>query len=123
MTRETYLEFLNEFHLRIVTVLSAICFAIFAVPLGIFDPRNPKTGKFIYMIVMLVFFFGFSVQSRALTLSGKAHQATLYLPLLFSLAIALINYLKLNYDFNSLKELLNDRLVLMKLKEEKNEIR
>ncbi len=116
LDKSTYFKFLNEYHSRIVTVLSGICFAIFAVPLGIFDPRNPKTGKFIYMIVMMVVFYSVSIQARALLLSGKVHPITLYLPLFLSLMVATISYLRINYDLNSVIEWLQNRSVFQNIK-------
>lgn len=105
--RDSYYEYLDEFHGRIVTVLSCISFAFFALPMGIFNPRNPKSGKFIYMILMLVVYFIIFAHARSLLVNGKASPALVYLPLILSLIIGLVNFVKINYDLASLLELLH----------------
>lgn len=97
-------EFRDEFHGRIATVLSCLVFAIFALPMGIFDPRNPKTMRFVYMLVMVVLYYSLYSQARAMMASGRGSAALIYFPLLLAVGIGLANFFKINYDFDSFKE-------------------
>lgn len=99
-----YFEYSDELHSRFVTVLSCITFALFALPMGIFNPRNPKTGKFVYMIIMMIVYFVIFSKMRSLLVSGKTHPAMLYSPLLLSLVIGGLNFLKINHDIHSIGE-------------------
>lgn len=101
---QSYFEYQDELHSRIVTVLSCIVFALFALPMGIFNPRNPKTGKFIYMIMMIIVYFVIFSQMRTLMVLGKIHPVMLYSPLVFSLVIGGLNFLKINHDIHSISE-------------------
>ncbi len=105
-----YYDYLDELHARIVTVLSCICLAFFAVPMGIFDPRSPKAGNIIYMIAVMLIYFLIYAQARALLLQGKVSPATLYLPLFFALGLGLISYFKVNYNYNSVLEIIQVKL-------------
>jgi len=98
-------EYRDEFHARIVTVLSCISFALFALPMSIFDPRNPKAGKLMYMLLMIVVYFALFTQARSLFVKGRIHPISLYAPLVLALGVGLVNFLKINYDLSSLKEL------------------
>jgi lipopolysaccharide export system permease protein len=98
-------EYVGELHIRIVVVLSCIGFAIFALPMGIFNPRDPKTGKFISIIIVLIIFYIIFAQAQTLLIEGKTDVLALYLPLLFVLIITAISYLKINYDLGSLMEI------------------
>jgi len=99
-----YLEYLDEFHGRVATILSCIVFSLFALPMGIFDPRNPKTMRFVYMILMMIAYYSFYSKARGLMVQGKTSALMIYLPLAVALAIGLVNYLKINYDFSTLSE-------------------
>ncbi|NQU63459.1 MAG: YjgP/YjgQ family permease [SAR324 cluster bacterium] len=101
-----YYDYLDELHARIVTILSCICLAIFAVPMGIFDPRSPKAGNIIYMIAVMLIYFMLYAQIRALLLQGRVPPAALYLPLLFALGLGMISYFKVNHNYNSVLEIL-----------------
>ena len=96
-----YFAYIDEMHGRIVTVLSCLSFAIFALPMAIYDPRNPKTGKFVYMILMMIVYYTIFSQARSLLVHGKASPAGVYLPLVFAVFIGLVNFLKVNYDLSS----------------------
>ncbi|MCP4753416.1 MAG: LptF/LptG family permease [Proteobacteria bacterium] len=98
------LEYLNEFHGRIVAILSCIGFAVFSLSIGIYDPRNPKSGTIVYMIVMMVVYFLILFQARSLLLLGRTPAAGLYLPFLLTLIVGFINYYRINHDMNSFKE-------------------
>jgi lipopolysaccharide export system permease protein len=96
-----YFEYLDELHARIVTVLSCFCFAIFALPMGIFDPRSPKAGNIVFMIAMLIIYFLIYAQSRSLLTQGKTHPLALYLPLALALLMGFFNHFKINHDIDS----------------------
>ena len=98
-------DYLDELHARIVTILSCICFAVFALPMGIFDPRSPKAGNIIYMIAVIIIYFLIYAQARSMLLRGEASPAVLYLPLIFALSLGLISYFKGNHNFNSILEI------------------
>jgi len=104
-----YLEYADELHGRIATVLSCLVFSIFALPMGIFDPRNPKTMRFVYMILMMIAYYSFYSKARGMMVQGKVSAIMIYLPLLVALVIGLVNYLKINYDFNTLREWLHTK--------------
>lgn len=108
-TAEEYHDIVDEFHGRIVTILSCICFAVFALPMGIYDPRSPKTGNIIYMVIVIIVYYLLFTQARSMLLQGKAHPVTLYLPLLIALGLGAFNYLKINYNFTSFREYLKHR--------------
>ena len=99
---QPYREYLDEFHGRITTILSCFAFAIFSLPMGIFDPRNPKTMRFVYMIVMMVLYYSLYSQARGMMVQGKASAALMYLPLVLGVALGLFNYFKINYDLTSI---------------------
>jgi hypothetical protein len=73
--------------------------------MGIFNPRDPKTGKFISIIIVLIIFYIIFAQAQTLLIEGKTDVLALYLPLLFVLIITAISYLKINYDLGSLMEI------------------
>lgn len=106
---EGYNDFVDEFHGRIVTILSCICFAVFALPMGIYDPRSPKTGNIIYMVSVIIVYYLLFTQARSMLLQGKVHPIALYLPLLVALGLGAFNYLKINYNFSSFREYLRHR--------------
>lgn len=97
-------EYRDELHGRIATILSCLVFAIFALPMGIFDPRNPKTMRFVYMLVMVVLYYSLYSQARAMMASGRGPAALIYFPLVLAVGIGLANFFKINYDFDSFKE-------------------
>ena len=102
-------EYIDEFHGRIATILSCLVFGIFALPMGIHDPRNPKSMRFVYMILMMILYYALYSQGRAQVSQGKGSIFMIYFPLLLALAIGLVNYFKINYDFGSLKEWVGHR--------------
>jgi len=104
--KDSYFEFTEEFHSRIVNFLSCIAFGLFALPIGLFNPRNPKTGRFIYMISMVIVYFVIFSQLKVLLSDGKIHPIFLYTPLLLALLFGGFSYFKVNYDLNSLSEFL-----------------
>lgn len=105
-----YFEYVDEYHARIVTALSCVCLAVFALPLGIFDPRSPKSGNILYMLTMIIVYFLIFARARSLMIQGQIHPAVLYLPLLFALGLGLYRFFKINYNFESLTEII--RVVL-----------
>lgn len=107
---DDYFEYTDELHSRFVTVLSCIAFALFAMPMGIFNPRNPKTGKFVYMIIMMIVYFVIFSQMRSLLVNGKINPVMLYSPLLLSLIIGGLNFLKINHDIHSIGEFITLKL-------------
>ena len=104
--KKSYYGLTEEFHSRIVNFLSCIAFGLFALPIGLFNPRNPKTGRFIYMISMVIIYFVIFSQLKVLLSDGKIHPVFLYSPLLLALIFGGFSYLKINYDINSLSEFL-----------------
>ncbi len=98
-------EYSDEFHSRIVTVLSCFAFALFALPLGIFDPRNPKSAKFVSMLLFMVLYFSLFSQARSLYVQGSIGVWALYFPLFIALGVGVANFFKINYDLASLTEL------------------
>lgn len=110
MSDSLYFEYLDEFHARIVTALSCICFAILALPLGIFDPRSPRAGNIIYMLAVMIVYFLIFAQARSMLLQAEVPPATLYLPLLLALAMGMYNYFKINHNFDSITEAVRVRL-------------
>jgi lipopolysaccharide export system permease protein len=96
-----YFEYSDEFHSRIVTVLSCLCFAIFALPMGIFDPRSPKAGSVVFMTAVLLLYFLIFAQARNLLTQGRTHPIALYLPLFLALLMGFFNYFKINHDVDS----------------------
>jgi len=107
-------DYQEELHGRIVTVLSCIGFAVFALPMGIFDPRSPKAGNIIYMLAALIIYFLIFAQARSLLLQGKVHPSVLYLPLLFILGLGFVRYFKVNHNFGSILEAIRLRERLKK---------
>ncbi len=101
---EKYYEYVDEFHGRIVTILSCVCFAIFALPMGIYNPRSPKTGNIIYMIAVLVIYFLIFAQTRTMLVQGKLPPAALYSSLLFVIFTGLLEYLKINLNIDSWRD-------------------
>ncbi len=101
-----YFGLVDEFHSRIVTFLSCISFALFALPTGMFNPRTPKTARFLYMLGMIIVYFSLFSRFRILLSEGKAHPVVLYIPLVLAILAGLFSYTKTNYDFKSIKELL-----------------
>ncbi|MDH5560999.1 MAG: LptF/LptG family permease [Deltaproteobacteria bacterium] len=113
--KKAYLEYVDEFHGRIVTVLSCFSFAIFALPMGIIDPRNPKTAKFVSMIVMMIIYYSIFSKARSMFVDGKAYAISLYFPLLLAIAIGYINFYKIYHDLSSYRE-----WFLIKIRKNKN---
>jgi lipopolysaccharide export system permease protein len=109
-TDPLHYDYLDELHARIVTILSCICFAVFALPMGIFDPRSPKTGNIIYMIVVLMIYFLIYAQARSMLLMGEAPPVVLYLPLVFALSLGFFSYFKVNHNFNSILEFIRFKI-------------
>ncbi len=105
-----YLEYTDELHGRIVTILSSICFAIFALPMGIYDPRNPKAGNIIYMITVLTLYFLIFANFRSMLVQGKVPPLSLYSPLVLVIGIAAFKYAKVNYNLNSFGEYIRLKL-------------
>ena len=105
-----YYEYLEEFHGRIVTILSCLCFALFALPMGIYNPRSPKTGNIIYMILVLMIYFFVYARIRNLLAKGEASPVVLYATLLFILGNALLKYLKINLNIDSFFQAAIDRI-------------
>jgi LPS export ABC transporter permease LptF len=97
-----YFEYIDEFHARIVTVLSCLCFAIFALPMGIYNPRSPKAGNIVYMVVVLIVYFLIYAQIRSMVTRGAVSPIALYLALLFVIVNGLIKYFKINQNIDSL---------------------
>ena len=104
--KDSYYGLNQEFHSRIVNFLSCIAFGLFALPIGLFNPRNPKTGKFIYMISMVIVYFVIFSQLKVYLSDGKIPPVLLYSPLLLAFIFGGFSYLKINYDINSLSEFL-----------------
>ena len=96
-----YYELLDEYHSRIVMSLSCIVFALFALPMGMFNPRNPKTGRFLYMLGMVIAYYSLFSRFRWLVSEGDTHAAILYSPLLLAVLTGLVSYIKINYDLTS----------------------
>ena len=113
-----YFRLLDEYHSRIATFLSCISFALFALPMGMIDPRNPKTARFLYMLGMVVVYFSLFSRFRLLLSEGKIHPAVLYTPLILAVLAGLFSYFKINYDLGSVKELIS--IERKKRKPEKN---
>lgn len=107
---QLHYDYVDEFHARIVTVLSCLCLAFFAVPMGIYDPRSPKAGNILYMLVVIIIYFLVFARARSLLLQGDVPPAALYLPLLFVMGLGAYNYLKTNYNFNSIAEIIRFRM-------------
>ena len=105
-----YYEFSEELHGRIVTILSCIIIAIFALPIGVYDPRNPKTGKFLYLTFMMIVYFSIYFQVRSKLNNGELPPFALYLPLTGMLLVGLFNFYKINHDLSSIKEFVQFRL-------------
>ncbi len=99
---KSYFEYVDEFHARIVTVLSCLCFAIFALPMGIYNPRSPKAGNIVYMVVVLIIYFLIYAQIRSMVTRGAVSPAALYLALLFVILNGLVKYFKINQNIDSL---------------------
>ncbi len=97
-----YFEYVDEFHARIVTVLSCLCFAIFALPMGIYNPRSPKAGNIVYMVLVLITYFFIYARLRAMVTGGDISAIALYLALLFVILNGLIKYYKINQNIDSL---------------------
>ncbi|MDT8445399.1 MAG: LptF/LptG family permease [bacterium] len=108
-TRDQF-EYRDELHGRIATVLSCLVFGIFALPMGIFDPRNPKTMRFVYMLVMVVLYYSLYAQARAMMASGRGSALMIYFPLLLAVGIGLANFFKINYDFDSFRQWISTRI-------------
>ena len=104
-----YLESVDEFHGRVVTVLSCLCFAIFSLSMAVYDPRNPKAGSIVYLIIMMITFFLIFVQMRALLLRGLVPFPALYSPVILVLAVGFFQYYRINYDLGSIKEMIVNR--------------
>lgn len=111
-----YYEYSEELHGRFVTILSCIIIAIFALPIGIYDPRNPKTGKFLYLTLMMIVYFSIYFQVRTKLNQGELPPFALYLPLFGMLLIGLFNFYKINHDLTSLKEFIKLRFQRKKKK-------
>lgn len=94
-------EYVDELHGRIVTILSCICFGIFALPIAIQDPRRPKSGSILYIIIGLMAYFYLFAQARSLLVQGKATAIALYLPLIISIAVGYYNFYKTNHNIDS----------------------
>ncbi|MBU3914991.1 LptF/LptG family permease, partial [bacterium] len=107
-----YFGYLDEFHGRIVTILSCICFAIFALPVGIFNPRNPKAGNIVYLISVLIIYFLIFAQTRSLLIQGKVPPIALYISLLFVVLNGLVKYFKINQNIDSFSEYLRIRKIV-----------
>lgn len=105
-----YFEYLDEFHGRIVTTISCFAFAIFALPMGIYDPRNPKTMRFVYMILMMIVYYSLYSQARNQFAHGNASAAMLYLPLVLAIGLGVLNYFKINYDLTSIRDWIKIKL-------------
>ena len=105
-----YYEYSEELHGRIVTILSCIIIAIFALPIGIYDPRNPKTGKFLYLTFMMIVYFSIYFQVRTKLNNGELPPFTLYLPLCGMFLVGMFNFYKLNHDLSSIREFIQLRL-------------
>ncbi len=97
-----YFEYLEEFHGRIVAALSCLCFAIFALPMGIYNPRSPKAGNIIYMITVLMVYFLIYAHIRNLLSKGESSPPILYLALVFVIANGFVKYLKINLNIDSI---------------------
>ncbi len=106
-----HFDYVDELHARIVTALSCICFAVFALPMGIFDPRSPKAGNIIYMLAVIIVYFLIFAQARSMLLQGRVPPITLYLPLLFALGLGFYNYFKVNHNINSIWEAIRIRTI------------
>ena len=91
-----YFEYIDEFHARIVTVLSCLCFAIFALPMGIYNPRSPKAGNIVYMVFVLIIYCMLYAQIRSNLTRGNITPGALYLALVFVIVNGLIKYFKIN---------------------------
>ncbi|MDX2471843.1 MAG: LptF/LptG family permease [SAR324 cluster bacterium] len=98
-------EYLDELHARIVTIFCPFAFAIFALPLGLTDPRNPKSTSFITMLLFMIIYFGLYSQGRSLFVQGQSSVLSLYMPLLFTLVAGVIFFAKINYDLQTFKDL------------------
>ena len=99
-------EFEDELHARLVTVLCPFAFAIFALPLGLSDPRNPKSTSFIIMLLFMIVYFGFYSQARSLYVQGQSSVVMLYLPLLLTLVYGVASFAKINFDLHNFKDLI-----------------
>ena len=98
-------EYVDELHSRLVTILCPFAFAIFALPLGLTDPRNPKSTSFITMLFFMIFYFGLYSQARSMFTQGQSTVVALYLPLLFTLTIGVAFFAKINYDLQTFRDL------------------
>jgi len=99
---DDYFEYTEELHSRIVTILSCLCFAIFALPMGIYNPRSPKAGNMVYMISVLIIYFFIYARIRSMVGRGEISPAALYLALLFVTLNGLVKYFKVNLNIDSL---------------------
>lgn len=97
-----YFQYREEFHGRIVAALACLCFAIFALPMGIYNPRSPKAGNIVYMITVLLVYFLIYAHIRNLLSKGETSPPVLYLALVFIIANGLVKYLKINLNIDSI---------------------
>lgn len=97
-----YWEYIDELHGRIVTILSCLCFAIFALPMGIFNPRSPKAGNIVYMVLVLIIYFWIYAQTRSMVTRGEISPVWLYFSLVFVVLNGLYRYYKINQNIDSL---------------------
>jgi lipopolysaccharide export system permease protein len=97
-----YYEYIDEFHARIVTVLSCLCFAIFALPMGIYNPRSPKAGNIVYMVLVLITYFFIYARLRTMVTGGDISAIALYLALVFIILNGAVKYYKINQNIDSL---------------------
>lgn len=107
-----YFEYVDEFHGRIVIVLSCLCFAFFALPISIQNPRNPKILSILFLFASFVVYYYIFVQTRFLLAQGKTQPFMIYTPLILSIVVGFYNYTKTNYNYESLKQIVLSRFTM-----------
>jgi len=100
------LEYIEELHGRIVTILSCICLAIFALPIAIQDPRSPKSGSILYIFIGLIIYFYLFAQARSLLVQGRVPVIALYTPLIIAVGVGLFNFYKINHNIDSFLQII-----------------
>ncbi|MGK0290479.1 MAG: lipopolysaccharide export LptBFGC system permease protein LptF, partial [bacterium] len=98
-------EYSAEFHSRFVIILACIPFAIFALALGITNPRVPKKTGLLFMIMVLILYFSAHTQFFVRVDRGQTSPYILYVTPFMTLIFSLINFYRINYDYDTLNEM------------------
>ena len=98
-------EYSAELHARFVMILACIPLAIFALGLGITNPRVPKKTGLLFMILILILYFSAHTQFFVRADRGQASPYILYVTPFITLIFSLINFYRINYDYDTLNEM------------------